>query len=55
MIMVLGPTKKKAEAKAEERRRRSAADEPSTTADAGHAESTDHATDQADSPAPAEA
>jgi len=37
MIMVLGPTKKKAEAKAEERRRR-AADEPGTTTGAEAAE-----------------
>ncbi|WP_082537992.1 translation initiation factor IF-3 [Angustibacter sp. Root456] len=51
MIMVLGPTKKKADAKAEERRRRSAADDAAAAADSA----TEPSTSPAETPAPAEA
>jgi translation initiation factor IF-3 len=51
MIMVLGPTKKKADAKAEERRRRSAADDAAAAADSAPEPSTS----SAETPAPAEA
>ncbi len=50
MIMVLGPTKKKADAKAEERRRRSA-----ETAEAAAGETTSADAAPAEAPAPAEA